>query len=122
MYVAQMKAKLLISIGRWGKLMLDLQVVRQVVRQINETFQFNELSGRLDARQVTWIFPSATKKEDPSVALGTPSVTLKISPKWWISSEQGIQLRIPTIPGKLFSYYIHICLKQSKSSNEEILL
>ena len=75
MYVAQMKAKLFISLGRWGKLMLDLQVVRQVVRHTNETFQLNELSGKLDARQVTWIFPSATKKEDPSVALNTPSVT-----------------------------------------------
>ena len=30
------------------------------------------------------------KTKDPFVALGTPSVTLKISPKWRISSEQQI--------------------------------
>ena len=35
--VAQMKPKLLISIGRWEKLMSDFQVVRQVVHQTNET-------------------------------------------------------------------------------------
>ena len=37
MYVSQMKPKPLIKIGRWGKLMSDFQVVRQVVRQTNET-------------------------------------------------------------------------------------
>ena len=37
MYVAQMKPKILISIGRWGKLMSDFSVVRQVVRQTNKT-------------------------------------------------------------------------------------
>ena len=62
MYVAQMKPKLLISIGRCGKLMLDFQVVRQVVRQANETVYFLELSGKLETRQVAWISPSATKK------------------------------------------------------------
>ena len=62
MYVAQMKPKLLISIGRCGKLMLDFQVVRQVVRQANETIYFHELSGKLETRQVAWISPSATKK------------------------------------------------------------
>ena len=62
MYVAQMKPKLLISIGRCGKLMLDFQVVRQVVRQANETTYFHELSGKLETRQVAWISPSATKK------------------------------------------------------------
>ena len=51
--------------------------------------------------------PSATKK-DPSVALRKPSVTLKISRKWWMSSKQRISLRISTIRGKLFPYYIYI--------------
>ena len=37
MYVAQMKTKLLISIGRWGKLMSDFYIVRHVVRQTNGT-------------------------------------------------------------------------------------
>ena len=37
MYVAQMKQKLLISIGCWGKLMSDFKVVREMVRQTNET-------------------------------------------------------------------------------------
>ena len=36
MYVAQMKPKLLISIGRWGKLMSDFQFFRQVVRNANK--------------------------------------------------------------------------------------
>ena len=36
MYVTQMKPKLLISIGRWGKLMSEFLVVRQVVRYTNE--------------------------------------------------------------------------------------
>ena len=71
------------------------------------------MSGKLDARQVAWISPSATK-------LDTPSVKLKISQKWWMSSEQRIQLRIPTIHGKLFPYYIYISVEQNKSSNEEI--
>ena len=61
MYVAQMKPKLLITIGRWAKLISDFQVVRQVVRQTNETVSFHELSGKLDARQVAWMSPSATK-------------------------------------------------------------
>ena len=39
-----------------------------------------------------------------------------------MSSEQRMQLRIPTIRGKLFPYYIYICLEQNKSNNEEILL
>ena len=73
------------------------------------------MSGKLDARQFAWISPSATK-------LGSPSVALKISRKWWMSSEQRIQLRIPTICGKLFPYYIYICLEQNKSSNQEILV
>ena len=37
MYVAQMKPNLLISIGRWRKLMSDFWVVRQVIRQTNKT-------------------------------------------------------------------------------------
>ena len=32
-----------------------------MVRQTNETVSFHELSGKLDARQVAWISPSATK-------------------------------------------------------------
>ena len=61
MYVAQIKPKRQISIGRWGKPMSDFQVVRQVVRQTNETVKFHEFSGKLDAIQVAWISPSATK-------------------------------------------------------------
>ena len=61
MYVAQMKPKLLITIGRWAKLISDFQVVRQVVRHANETVSFHELSGKLDARQVARISPSSTK-------------------------------------------------------------
>ena len=50
-----------------------------------------KLSGKLKARQVIWISASVTKKKkDASVALGTPSVTLKILRKWRISSEQRI--------------------------------
>ena len=37
-----------------------------------------KFSGKLDARQVAWIFPSPAK-------LGTPSVKFKISRKWWMS-------------------------------------
>ena len=37
MHVAQMKQKLLISIDCWGKLIPDFKVVREVVRQTNET-------------------------------------------------------------------------------------
>ena len=31
-------------------------------------------------------------------------------------------LTIPTIRGRLYPYYIHICLKQNELSNEEMLL
>ena len=61
-------------------------------------------------------------KKGPSVALGTPSMTLKISRKLWISLEQKLQLRISTIRGKLFAYYIYTYLEQNKSNNVEILL
>ena len=63
MYVAQMKPKLLISIGCRGKLMLDFQVARQVVRQTNEAVQFHELFGKLEASHVAWTSSSATKKK-----------------------------------------------------------
>ena len=86
-----------------------------MVRQTNETVQFHELSGNLDARRVPWISPSAT-------TLGTRSVALKILQKWWMSSEQRILLRIPTIRGKLFPYYLYISREQNKSSNEKTLL
>ena len=88
------------SIGRLGKLMSDFQVVRQVVRQINETVQFQNA-------KVAWIFPSATK-------LGTRNVTLKISQKWWMSSEQEYSLEY-----RLFvETYFHIMyiLVQNKIS------
>ena len=65
---------------------------------------------------------SCHQKKTPSVALGTLTVTLKILRKWCISSEQRIQLRILTVRGKLLPYYIHICLEQNKSNDEEILL
>ena len=61
-------------------------------------------------------------KKDPSVAIGTPIVTLKISRKWWMSSEQRMQLKIPTIRGKLIPYHIYICLEYNKSNKEEILV
>ena len=62
------------------------------------------------------------QKNNPSVAFGTLSVTSKTSPKWWMSSEQNIYFKIPTIHGELFPYYINLCLKQNKSNNEKILL
>ena len=37
MYVAQMEPELLNSLGCWGRFMSDFQVVRQMVRQKNET-------------------------------------------------------------------------------------
>ena len=55
-------------------------------------------------------------------ALGTPSVTLKISRKLWMSSEQKILPRISTIRGKLLAFYIYTYLQQNKSNNVEILL
>ena len=70
-----MKWKLLVSIGRWGKPMLDFQVVRQVVRQTNVTFNCRascpqeKLHGSLSL--------SATKK-NLSIALGTASVTFLV--------------------------------------------
>ena len=57
------ETKLLISIGCWGKLMSDFQVVRQVSRQKKETVQFHEMSGKF--RQVAWISLSTTKKKFP---------------------------------------------------------
>ena len=39
--------------------------------------------------QVAWISTSAFKKNS-STAFGAPGVTLKISQKWWMSSEQRI--------------------------------
>ena len=85
--------------------MSDFWIVRQVVRQ----------TSCMD-------FCPCHQKRDTSVALGTPNVTLKISRKWRMSSEQRIQLGLPTIRGKLFPNYIYICLEHNKSTNEEILL
>ena len=46
-----------------GKTYVELfYVVRQVVRQTNETIEVHELSGKLHNRQVAWISPSTTKK------------------------------------------------------------
>ena len=49
-------------------------------------------------------------------------MTLKISRKLWMSSEQKILPRISTIRGKLLAFYIYTYLQQNKSNNVEILL
>ena len=85
-------------------------------------------SWTLDKSQIS---PSVTK-------LGTPSLTLKISQKWWMSSEQRIANRITKNTDYswkitsiyiyyiyiyiLYIYILYICLEQNKSRNGEILL
>ena len=80
MYVAQIKPKLFISIGRWGKLfrLPDRWYVRQM-----KLFNFMDCRASWTPGKLHGSLHLPPKnKKDPSVALGTPSVTLKILPKW----------------------------------------
>ena len=72
-----MKPKFLISIGRWGKIMLDFYIVTQAICQTNEIFNF--LNCRQVERQSSCMDLSLLyQRKDPSVALRTPSMALKI--------------------------------------------
>ena len=72
-----MKPKFLISIGRWGKIMLDFYIMRQAICQTNEIFNF--MNCRQVERQSSCMDLSLLyQKKDPSVALRTPSMALKI--------------------------------------------
>ena len=89
------------------------------------------MSDKLDARQVAWISLSATK-------LGTPKVTFTKIVKSEIQEDLTKMVdefrtkNIECLEYRLFleNYlhiiyiyiYIYICLKQNKSSDEEILL
>ena len=107
-----MKPKLLISIGCRGKANVGFLGCQTsgtsdkwnclsswIVRQVGHQTNCIDLSLHY-------------QKKDPLVALGTPSVVaLKICIKDFTKLvEQRISLRISTIRGKLFPYYIHICV------------
>ena len=51
---------------------------------------FNFMNCLEVGRQTNLSLHHHQKKKDPSVALGTPSVTLRISRQWRMSSEQRI--------------------------------
>ena len=109
-----MKPKLLIGIGHWGKPMSDCFRLsdKWYVRQM-KLFKFMNCRTSWTPDKLRGSLPPPPKK-DPSAALGTPRVTLKISRKWWMNSEQRISLRISTIRGKLFPYYKYIRLEHDK--------